>query len=149
MGYENLQKIYFRAKSAASVEYLDLDAAAAVVLTILPDAKEKMYVYAAGIQYATAVTANGFNTTAPVVACSFDSANAGSPTEKATKTVTLNAAKAVGQEEFMSDFAPFIVNGALGDALEFSIKTQGAGATTTGEAVPFVYAKLEPVLDGV
>lgn len=148
MGYENLQKIDLVAGVDDGSDYLELDAAAAITLSLVPSANEKIWVYGFGCRLTEAVVASGFNTTAPVAALSLDAANAGSPVEKSTITFALNTAYAVGKEVYGTDFVPFVVSGAAGDSLEVSIKTQGAGQTTTGEAHPFILAYTEHLLDG-
>lgn len=148
MGYELLQKIYIPAPPAATEDLMNLDGTG-VLLTLLPNAKEKIHVYGWGMRYTVAVTASGFNTTAPVMSLQYDAANAGSPVSKSTITVTLNEARAIGREDYGTDFVPFVVNGAAGDALEFTVTTQGAGQTVTGSAIPFILAYTEHLLDGV
>lgn len=147
MGYDRLQKVYLTQEPGGSTDYIDLNASAATVLTLVPDAKEKMWVFGAGLRFTEVVAASGFNTTLPVVTMSYDSANGGSPTAKATWTGS-TAAVALGAEDYFTDFEPFLVDGSLGDALEFSISTQGAGQTVTGEATPFILVSYEFGLDG-
>ena len=136
MGYQNAQKIYPYAATGA------IDLGTNVAHVWLP--AEDMIVYGWGI-HITEATHTATVTTAAVVTFAYDAANAGTPVAKGT--VSAGVLQIIGKE--ISDVAlpPFKVTGGS-DALEWTLTTDISATTTTGTAVPFVYAEVFPALTG-
>lgn len=138
MSYKNLQKIYPAFDPAASAGLLDYSTTDGGMVW-LP--AEKMVVYGFGVIHVEAV--GTFNTTTPVITFAYDASNDGTTVSKGTLSPT-NGKVIYSEEADVSGITSFTVN--PGDALEFNVSTAGAGDTTTGEGMPFVYAEVFPAL---
>lgn len=143
MSYERVTRHDLPCDVGGSTELLDLSAASTV--TWIPKVKCKVYGW--GVTYLEAITANGFSTTAPVLSMEYDKAGSTASVEKSTIAPSTTAGAAVFTEGV--DYVnPFLADGPSGDAIIFKVKTAGTGATTLGEARPWVLVEWFPACTG-